>query len=343
MELSQRQQAIFRMIVEAFIKTAEPVGSKTLMNLLEFPVSSATIRNEMAALEELGLLEKTHTSSGRVPSQLGYRYYVTHLMIKDTDIDPSIKVSLQQVFGQRQLSLDEVVKKCSTILSDMTNLTSVVLGPDSSNQHLSKIELVPINSRNAVALIVTDTGHIENKVFQFSSDVGIKDLTKCCELMNAHLAGTPINEVISRLSQIRPMMQAQLSRSEVLFEAFVTTFMKFAQEKVSVSGRSNMLVQPEFSDVNKLKRLMEILESGELFHEWTQQAHGTIPLDERHAILQMGEFSVITTKVHYRDKEDGQLMVVGPNRMEYARVVALMDYMSDMIEQVFRSGGFDDE
>ena len=138
-------------IVEEFTRCAEPVGSKTLMELLDFPVSSATIRNEMATLEKLGLLEKTHTSSGRIPSQKGYRYYVEHLM--EADLDASTKNALQQVFSERHYSLEEVVQKSCDILSHMTNLTSVVLGPDSRHQTLQHVQLIPINNQSAVAII----------------------------------------------------------------------------------------------------------------------------------------------------------------------------------------------
>lgn len=343
MELTQRQQAIFKTIVEEFTRCAEPIGSKTLMKLLDFSVSSATIRNEMAALEKVGLLEKTHTSSGRVPSRLGYRYYVEHLMVADLDVPT--KSALATVFSERHLSLDEVVKRTSDILSDMTNLTSVVLGPDSSEQTLKNVQLIQINSQSAVAIIVTNTGHIENKIFQFGTDVSVKDLTTCCDLMNKQLVGTPINQIVDKMAEIKPLMTAELVRPEVLFEAFVTAFMRFATEKASVSGRSNMLYQPEFSDVDKLRQLMQILENGDMFQRWTnQEGNVAIQIGERNELIQIGDVSVITTKVHYKNNEEGQLMVVGPNRMQYSKVVALMDYMSDVIEDVFRDeGGSDDE
>lgn len=343
MELTQRQQLIFKTIVEEFTRCAEPIGSKTLMEVLDIPISSATIRNEMATLERYGLLEKTHTSSGRVPSQLGYRYYVENLMV--TDLDMPTKNSLQQLFSQRQLSLDEIVEKSCGILSEMTNLTSIVLGPNSSRQTLQHVELVPINTQSAVAIIVTSSGHIENKIFQFGTDVSIKDLKTCCELFNEQLHGVPIYQVIDKMQEIRPIMSAKIVRSEVLFEAFVTAFMKFATEKVAVSGRSNMLYQPEFSDITKLKHLMEVLENGSLFQKWTdQEGNVAIHIGTRNELIQIGDVSVVSTKVHYKNNEEGQLMVIGPNRMEYSKVVALMDYMSDVIEEVFTGkGGHEDE
>lgn len=137
MGLTNRQNVIFKTIVEEFTRTAEPIGSKTLMNLLDFPVSSATIRNEMAALEKVGLLEKTHTSSGRIPSSKGYRYYVENLL--ETNLDVPMQQTLKTYFTQRHYSIDDVVSKSCDILSEMTNLTSIALGPDCEDQCLHHV------------------------------------------------------------------------------------------------------------------------------------------------------------------------------------------------------------
>ncbi len=334
MGLTHRQQVIFKTIVEEFTRCAEPVGSKTLMQLLDFPVSSATIRNEMAQLEKCGLLEKTHTSSGRVPSSKGYRYYVEYLM--ETNLDVPTQQSLRTVFSERQYSIDEVVEKSCDILSHMTNLTSVVLGPECDSQKLQHIQLIPINQKSAVAIFVTNEGHTENKVFQFKSDVSVDDLKNCTDLLNDQLVGTPICDVVDRMKEIEPLMAARLVRHEVLFEAFVTAFMRFANEKVAVSGRGNMLFQPEFADINRLKELMNVLENGRLFKEWTgQDGNVSVQIGDKKELVQIGDCSVISAKFHYANNEEGRLMVVGPNRMQYSKVVGLMDYMTNVIEDIF--------
>ena len=187
--LTKRQTAIFKTIVDEFTRTAEPVGSKKLMDLLDFNCSSATIRNEMAALEDLGLLEKTHTSSGRIPSSRGYRFYVENLM--ERELDDGVKHSLQAVFQERHYSMDEIVKKSCDILSQMTSLTSVVLGPESRYQTLQHIQLFPLSATSAVAVFITDHGHTENKTFHFNTAVSacsrlsrcwpaILPVTRCC-------------------------------------------------------------------------------------------------------------------------------------------------------------------
>lgn len=346
MGLTNRQNVIFKTIVEEFTRTAEPIGSKTLMNLLDFPVSSATIRNEMAALEKVGLLEKTHTSSGRIPSSKGYRYYVENLL--ETNLDVPMQQTLKTYFTQRHYSIDDVVSKSCDILSEMTNLTSIALGPDCENQCLQHVQLVPVNEKSAVAIIVTNKGHTENKFFQFKEEVSTDDLKKCTDLLNDKLVGTPICQVVDRMNDIHPIMAATLVRHEVLFEAFVTAFMKFAQDRIKVSGRGNMLFQPEFSDLNRLKELMNVLENGHMIKEWTnKESNVSVRIGNRKELTQIGDCSIISAKFHYSDSEEGQLMVVGPNRMQYSKVVGLMDYMTNVIEDIFyddkNKGGGNDE
>lgn len=346
MGLTNRQNVIFKTIVEEFTRTAEPIGSKTLMNLLDFPVSSATIRNEMAALEKVGLLEKTHTSSGRIPSSKGYRYYVENLL--ETNLDVPMQQTLKTYFTQRHYSIDDVVSKSCDILSEMTNLTSIALGPDCEDQCLQHVQLVPVNEKSAVAIIVTNKGHTENKFFQFKEEVSTDDLKKCTDLLNDKLVGTPICQVVDRMNDIHPIMAATLVRHEVLFEAFVTAFMKFAQDRIKVSGRGNMLFQPEFSDLNRLKELMNVLENGHMIKEWTnKESNVSVRIGNRKELTQIGDCSIISAKFHYSDSEEGQLMVVGPNRMQYSKVVGLIDYMTNVIEDIFyddkNKGGGNDE
>lgn len=334
--LTNRQIQIFKTIVDEFTRTAEPVGSKTLMDMLDFTCSSATIRNEMAVLEELGLLEKTHTSSGRIPSSQGYRYYVENLMEKQ--LDDSVKNSLQVLFSERHYSLEDIVKKSCDILSQMTSLTSVVLGPESKSQTLQHIQLIPLNERSAVAIFVTDHGHTENKTFHFDTDVSLDDIKTCCNLLNDKLAGTPINDVVERMNEIEPLLASHVARHEVLFEAFVAAFMRFASDNVYCSGQSNMLYQPEFADIEKLKELMKMLEDSTVFRAIANhEGNMVIEIGGDNELLQVNNVAVISSKFKINDTEQGELMVVGPTRMQYNRVVALMEYMSKVIEDMYRN------
>lgn len=348
MDLTDRQRTIFKALVEEFTRTAEPVGSKTLLGLLDFPVSSATIRNELAALEKQGLLEKTHASSGRVPSRQGYRYYVAYLL--ETKLDGKVEQALKEVFCKRHYSLEEMIDTCCSILSDMTHLTSMVIGPEQTGQNLLNIQLVPINDVQAVAIFVTSSGHTEHRLFNFEQSVSVSDLTACTNLLNEQLQGTPLKDVAERLRQIEPLMAARLSRHEVLFEAFVSAFtsMYSAQSADSaVYGRANMLAQPEFTDPAKLQELMRALENASLFHEWAgKTGRISVPISPGSHLIQIGDCSVVTTRFETGPGEEGQLMVIGPNRMPYSRVVGLLDCMSQQIESLFarpRQGGLIDE
>ncbi|MEG0313683.1 MAG: heat-inducible transcriptional repressor HrcA [Erysipelotrichaceae bacterium] len=333
--LSTRQISIFKTIVEEFTRSAEPVGSKNLMNILEFSCSSATIRNEMAMLEEEGLLEKTHTSSGRIPSSKGYRYYVENLM--ERELEEDVKDSLITVFKERHYSLDEIVKKSCDILSQMTHLTSVVLGPDASAQTLAHIQLVPINERSAVAIFITNNGHTENKIFEFEREVSIKDLQTCTQILNEKLVGTRLSEVLEKMNDLEPLLAAHISRHEILFQAFVSAFVKFASDNVYCSGQSNMLYHPEFADIEKLKQLMSMLEDSTL---WRQIGHSDGDMTIRigsNELIASDDISVVSSKFTLGDGEEGQLMVVGPTRMPYNKVVALCEFMSKAIEEMFKN------
>lgn len=334
--LSVRQNIILKAIIDEFTRTAEPVGSKTLMNLLDIQVSSATLRNEMAYLEELDLLEKTHTSSGRIPSSKGYRYYVENLMEKQ--LDSEVENKLQTIFHERHYSMEEIVQKSCDILSQMTNLTSVVLGPETRTQTLEHIQIFPINEKSAVCVFITNHGHTENKTFHFGENVSLKDIQTCCSLLNDKLSGTPINDVVDKMEEIKPLLESQIARHEILFQAFVNAFVKFASDNVYTSGTSNMLYQPEFADIEKLKQLMKMLEDSSIWRQLgTSNEDLVVRIGEANEILPMDNVSVITSKIHFNTQEEGQLMVVGPTRMPYNKVVALMEYMAKAIEEMYKS------
>ena len=189
--LSDRQNKILKLIVEKYIKDPIPVGSKVISK--ELNCSSATIRNDMGVLEDQGLLEKTHTSSGRVPSEAGYRYYVDNLMeLKEMNAEDMLK--LQIVFKNQQLAISDVITKSLQVISDMTNYTAVVLGSTSHENLLKQIEVVPIDDASMVVVIVTDKGHVEHKNIHLE-DVSMEEVKKTVGLINNLISGTPIDEI----------------------------------------------------------------------------------------------------------------------------------------------------
>lgn len=338
--LTSRQITIFKAIVDAFVETAEPVGSKYLLERYQLPYSSATIRNEMAALEDYGYLEKTHTSSGRIPSVDGYKYYVETLT--DFKIEDTIKNQMQTIFSERGRTLNEVVKESCEMLSQLTHLTSIALGPDARNESLQNITIVPISNERVSVIIVTDMGHVENKTFILDGTYSYEDLISCVGVMNEMLIGTPINQVIIRLEKdVKPIISSRIQEHEVLFRAFLEAFVKFASKDVYFSGKENMLYQPEFNDVNKLRRLVSAFENSQMWQSigLNEEEGVTVKIGQPLPLTELEDVSVISGSFKTGSHSSGTISVIGPTRMPYEQVVSLVDYVSKNIEELF----FDDD
>ncbi len=338
--LTSRQITIFKAIVDAFVETAEPVGSKYLLERYQLPYSSATIRNEMAALEDYGYLEKTHTSSGRIPSVEGYKYYVETLT--DFKIEDTIKNQMQTIFSERGRTLSEVVKESCEMLSQLTHLTSIALGPDARNESLQNITIVPISNERVSVIIVTDMGHVENKTFILDGTYSYEDLISCVGVMNEMLIGTPINQVIIRLEKdVKPIISSRIQEHEVLFRAFLEAFVKFASKDVYFSGKENMLYQPEFNDVNKLRRLVSAFENSQMWQSigLNEEEGVTVKIGQPLPLTELEDVSVISGSFKTGSHSSGTISVIGPTRMPYEQVVSLVDYVSKNIEELF----FDDD
>lgn len=332
--LTNRQSLILKVIVEDFIQSAEPVGSKTLMTKYELPYSSATIRNEMMLLEEKGLLEKTHTSSGRVPSTLGYRYYVENLM--NVELNDHERYELQTVFRDERGSMDDVIQKSCDVLSHMTSLTSIVLGPDAKSQRLQHIKLFPVDDHTAVAVFITSRGHTENKTFHFDDSVSVDDITNCCNILNDRLVGTQLSEVVDKMNEIKPILANQVKRHEALFNAFIQAFRRFASDHMYYSGATNMLYQPEFADIEKLRNVMRMLEDEQLVREIARRGQSTLlRAGNKSELIWVDDMAVVSTSFRVNDTDEGKLMVVGPSRMNYDRVTSMLDFIGEILEQKY--------
>ena len=331
--LTPRQELILKAIVEEFIKSAEPVGSKLLVEKYNLDYSSATIRNEMNYLESIDLLEKTHTSSGRVPSTKGYRYYVEHLMDKEVLQEDKYEI---QALLDNNVPIEDVIQRSCEILSNMTNLTSVVLGPDANKQTLAHIKLFPLDNNSAVAVFITDQGHTENKTFRFEDQITIEDIQTCTNILNDRLVGTPISDIVEKMNELKPILAHSVQRHEALVNAFMQAFVKFASENVYYSGASNMLYQPEFADIEKMRSIMKMLEDSKL---WRSLGNNDNRLkltttDDKNQLVWFDDMAVVSSTFRVGD-EEGKLMVVGPSRMDYNRIVSVLDFAAEFIEKQF--------
>lgn len=328
--LSERQNKLLKMIVEEYIKTANPVGSQGLCDKLK--CSSATIRNEMAYLEEKGYLEKTHTSSGRVPSEDGYRYYVDNLMEPKKMTGEDV-LRLQRIFNNKQLVLSDVITKSMEIISDITNLTSVVLGSTSSENKLKKVEVVPVDKQNIIAIVITDKGHVEHKELNVGEGVSPSDVKKVVELINKLLVGTPLDEVSSKLEfEIKPIIGNYVKSHEALYQAFYNAFNEFSfKNHMYMSGKTKLLDYQEFDNVKKVKEILNKFDDANMVRK--------IEADDNDINVYIGhennfddDMSIIKTKYKIGDLE-GTVAIMGPKRMDYEKVVSLLDYIKKHIER----------
>lgn len=339
MLLTQRMVDILKAIVDEFVSTAEPVGSKTLVDKYKLPYSSATIRNDMAVLEELGYLEKPHTSAGRIPSNKGYQYYCEHLLKKD--IDEEVKYTLANMFDRKSMNIEEAIKESCKIVSEMTKLASGVLGPDAKQQTLEYIKVFQIDEKTAVCVFITNTGHTENKTFNFQEAISIEDIETCTSILNDRLKGTPIGELPEKMESLKPIITKSVQRFEMLYNAFAGAFVKFATETLYFEGETNMMYQPEYADIEKLKELTKFFDDSKLFrnlveHE-TAKNNVVAVTPKGTELVWKDDLAIVSSQIKLSNnpKENARIMVVGPRRMEYSRVVNLLDFICKEIEDMF--------
>lgn len=328
--LSERQNKILKLIVEEYIKTASPVGSSGLCK--ELNCSSATIRNEMASLEEIGFLEKTHTSSGRVPSEKGYRYYVDNLM-KPKEMTGEDVLKLQRIFDNKQLVLSDAITKSMEIISEITNCTSVVLGASSSENKLKEVQVVPLDDKRVVAIVITDKGHVEHKELNVGDNVLPSEVKKVVELINKLLVGTPLDEVSSKLEfEIKPIIGNYVKSHEALYQAFYNAFNEFSYKShMHMAGRTKLLDYREFDNVAKVKEILNKFDDESMVKK-IEADNNDISVYIGHENNFDDDVSVIKTR-YVVNGEEGTIAIVGPKRMDYERVVTLLDFLKHNIER----------
>lgn len=323
--LSNRQTELLKIIVETYIKDVKPIGSKSICQKLR--CSSATVRNDMVVLEENGLIEKTHISSGRIPSEKGYRYYVDNIM-KPKELTGEDMLKLQTIFKNNTLMLDDYITKSMQIISDMTNYTTIVLGKSSKDNHISKIEVIPINDQSLVAVVITDKGHVEHKNIYMEERVSVDDVVKTVDIINKLIVGTPIDEVNSKLEfEVKPVIEKYVKQHEVLYNAFYNAFNEFTSSNVTVSGTKNILMQPEFNDTSKMREILSKFEDKDMINNITEEENGiNVYIGSENEFDD--DVTVIKTKYSYNG-EEGTIALIGPKRMEYDRVLTLLNYIKE--------------
>lgn len=337
-EMDERKNNLLKAIVESYIQTVKPIGSKSLCK--KFNCSSATIRNEMAELERLGFIEKNHISSGRVPSEAGYKYYVENLM-KPKELTGEDVLKLQTIFKNNELELSDTINKTVEIISELTNYTSIILGKSSNENTLKQVSIIPISENKIVALVCTNKGIIENKQFYVENEAEVHEIVKTSEIINKMLIGTPINEVSERLEfEIKPIISRQIKQYEMVYNIFQDAFNDFLNKSQNVyfGGKTKIFDEPEYNDASEIKKLASKFEDKNFIKKIEEDSSDG---DVKIYIGEENEFdpNVTIIKSKYRmNGEEGTIAIVGPKRMEYDRVVGLLNYLQKELNETDKEG-----
>jgi len=328
--MDDRKRQVLQAIIDDYISTAEPIGSRTIARKYNLGVSPATIRNEMSDLEVLGYLEQPHTSAGRIPSGKGYRFYVDCLMSPTTISENDIAM-ISQWYNSRVRKMDEVFQETARMISRMTHNVSVVIAPQPGACRFKYLQFMPFDDSHVVVVIVTDTGIIENKMIEIPPDTPFEDLSRIAQIINTHLQGRSIGEIKEPL--LNSIKQDILPRPELL-EGAISLLKQISDtdknEKFYLGGTTQLLNQPEFRDVEKVRNLLGMLEEESLICDilHRQDNEGVVvTIGQENKFAGIKDFSVIQASFRLDGQLIGTMAVLGPTRMEYGRTMAVVDFM----------------
>ena len=336
MSLGGRKRLILQAIIEDYINTAEPVGSRTISKKYLTSVSSATIRNEMADLEEMGYIEQPHTSAGRIPSDMGYRLYVDSLMNQNT-VKSEDREYIKKEFFETLGEIDRLIKHASRLLSNMTKYTSIAMAPQFKRTCLKHIQLVKIDSLNVLAVIVTDAGIVKNSVIRMEEDIDMYTLEKISSLLNEKLNGFSLEQLIDM--DISVMDSGISGYNEVLVKIIpeLLQALKYS-ERVEVyhDGAANLLDLPEYTDVQKAREFLNVLEEHDLLFEVLSDVSKdlSVTIGRENKLEQLKNCSLITATYSINGKTIGSIGVLGPTRMEYSKVISVVDCLTQNLNDI---------
>ncbi|NLI88863.1 MAG: heat-inducible transcription repressor HrcA [Epulopiscium sp.] len=332
MNMNERKIKILEAIIHDYIKTGEPVGSRTISKKYDLGVSSATIRNEMADLEEMGYIAQPHTSAGRIPSDLGYRLYVDKLMQY-----PKITQDYATIIGkmlQRNIGkIDDLMQETANLLALMTNYTTLVTAPSIRRTKLKHLQLIPIEGNTVALVTVTDANIVRHNVIRMPMEIPSEMFPKLSEILNHHLQGQTLNDIDMELVD---KLKASLSEYEdivaIIMEVLLETMEEDTTPDIFTSGVMNMLSFPEFKDVGKAKTIYETLEEKVLLAKLLEDTTSNgvqITIGKEHGIEQIKDCSIITSNYKIGEYTVGAIGLIGPTRMNYGQAVSVVQYLSN--------------
>ena len=336
MELSDRKKKILRAIVDLYIRTAEPVASKTIAQMPDMDFSSATIRNEMAELTALGYLEQPHTSAGRIPSPAGYRLYVDELM-QDYRLSTDETKSINQAMELKMQEVDKVVSQVGKLVSQMTNLPAYAMAARAAGLTVRRFDLILADSGSFILVVMLSDSSVKNKLIRLPVELTEADLK---------LLGAVLNASVTELTaeQLSPELLSRVTRSAgnaaslvpVIMD-FVTSLLHQEHSEVYMTGQAKLLGQPEYHDVEKAQEVLTSLDEDVISNLPATLSSGTtqILVGPENVAKELKDSSVVITKFDIGDGMQGMIGVVGPTRMDYAKITARLSYFAENLGRMF--------
>ena len=333
--LNPRKRKILQAIVDEYINTAEPVSSGSIVQKYGLDFSSATIRNEMADLEKSGYIEKTHTSSGRIPSALGYRLYVNEL-IKDDNISLEEIKYIQSKLSTKVNEIEDLTKITSQTLSEVTHYTSVAVGPRAEDQKIQEIKFVLLGTRMLMAVILTDTGMVKETIIKFDEDINEEQVETLNYIFNNKLKGKLLEEINQPLKQY---ILSQMDYSVKVIKPVLEQLNKVVNEnndKIYLDGANRIFDLPEFKSLDVAKRFINLIDTKEIVLDLLNTGFANdinVYIGDESKNKELQDFSIVTFRHKYKNKDLGTIGIIGPKRMDYSKVISVMKYISKKLNE----------
>lgn len=332
--LDNRKKKVLQAIVEEYINTAEPVSSNSLTSNHGLNCSSATIRNEMADLEKSGYLDKTHTSSGRIPSEKGYRYYVDELL-KEDDISLEEIKYISSKLETKVNEIEDLTKIAANTISEVTHYTTVSIGPKATSQIIEEIKFILLGTRMMMAIILTDTGMVKETIIKFDEDITQKQVETMNYMFNNKLKGQPI-ETIDR--PLEEYLYDEMTYSVNVIKSVIEQIKKALQdEQIYLEGANKSFDLPEFNSLEVAKNFINVLDTKELVSDMLNSGFADdihVYIGEENQKEELKDFSVVTFKHKVNGKDVGTIGIIGPKRMDYSKVISVMKYINKKLKEI---------
>jgi len=338
--LDARKKQILSLAINEYIKTAEPVSSRLIAEKYLPEVSSATIRNELASLEEMGYLKQPHTSAGRIPSDLGYRYYVDNLI--NVQLSPVEEAFIHKLYTALNKEVEDLLEETTSLLARLTKYVAIVFAPLSNKSLFKHIDLVPLSSRAILLVLITETGYVEKTLLDFEEEIAASSVVKAEKILNKKLKNLSLDKIKKEksllLKDCPPELKKLLDR---VLNGIIVSLSKGKGAKFFFGGAANLLQQPEFESLEKTQALLRTLEHRYTLLQILREALNAhwvmVKIGSENSQLEMKDCSFVATNYSIGSGNLGALGIVGPTRMDYARAISTVLCIAKNLSKILES------